>query len=78
MYMMIGIDLEKFPEYVTCLEFSQGLIKEQSVHTFPGFPCFFFPEFFRIVLTVPSELVVEACERIREFCETHYTLSKKR
>jgi tyrosine aminotransferase len=78
MYMMIGIDLDKFPAFETCFDFAQGLIKEQSVQTFPGYPCFFYPTFFRIVLTVPHDLINEACNRIREFCETHYTLSKKR
>jgi tyrosine aminotransferase len=69
--MMIGIDLKKFPEYSSCLEFTEGLIKEQSVLLFPGFPCFNFPGFFRIVLTVPENLIQEACERIKKFCETH-------
>lgn len=72
MYMMIGIDLEKFPKFTSCLEFTQFLTKEQSVQTFPGFPCFFYPSFFRIVLTVPENLITEACKRIKEFCEAHY------
>jgi tyrosine aminotransferase len=70
--MMIGIDLEHFPRFATCLEFTQGLTKEQSVLTFPGYPCFFFPSYFRIVLTVPGHLITEACKRIKEFCEDNY------
>ena len=70
--MMIGIDLERFPKFVTCLDFTNGLTREQSVQTFPGFPCFFYPSYFRIVLTVPENLITEACKRIKEFCETHY------
>lgn len=76
MYMMIGINLDKFPEFENCLEFAHALIREQSVQTLPGYPCFYFKNFFRIVLTVPHELIEEACIRIREFCETHFTLSK--
>lgn len=72
MYMMIGIELERFPQFATCLDFTQGLTREQSVQTFPGFPCFFYPSFFRIVLTVPEHLITEACRRIKEFCEAHY------
>lgn len=72
MYMMIGIDLDHFPKYSTCLEFTQGLTKEQSVQTFPGFPCFFFASYFRIVLTVPGDLIEEACKRIKEFCEDNH------
>lgn len=72
--MMIHVDLEKFASYSTCLEFTHGLTSEQSVQTFPGFPCFFYPSYFRIVLTVPEKLIVEACERINEFCKAHYLI----
>ncbi|WAR11816.1 ATTY-like protein [Mya arenaria] len=34
--------------------------------------CFDYPNFFRVVLTVPQEKLNEACERIAEFCERHY------
>lgn len=36
------------------------------------FQAFEYPNFFRIVVTVPQELMVEACGRIREFCQRHY------
>lgn len=71
MYLMVKIELEKFPKFNTCLEFSNQLMREQSVATFSGSPCFNFPGFFRIVLTVPENLIIEACERIKEFCEIH-------
>lgn len=72
MYLMAKIELEKFPKFSTCLEFTQQLIREQSVATFSGFPCFNFPGFMRIVLTVPQEMITSACLRIKEFCEQHY------
>ncbi|CAG9802486.1 unnamed protein product [Chironomus riparius] len=72
MYLMVKIELEKFPNIKNCLEFSKILLSEQSVSVFPGFPCFNFPGFFRIVLTVPEELIIEACGRIKMFCEKHY------
>ena len=34
--------------------------------------CFLYPNYFRIVLTVPENKMKEACQRIREFCEVHY------
>jgi tyrosine aminotransferase len=71
MYIMIKIQLEKFPDFSSCREFTEGLIQEQSVLLFPGSPCFNFEGFFRIVLTVPEDLLVEACGRIKEFCEVH-------
>lgn len=68
--MMIRIELDKFPKFSSCLDFTEALTKEQSVLTFPGFPCFNFPGFFRIVLTVPEDQLIEACGRIKSFCET--------
>lgn len=73
-YMMIGINLKNFPEFSSCLEFVEGLIAEQSVLTFPG-PCFDFPGYFRVVLTVPEDLIIEACNRIHEFCHKHFETS---
>lgn len=36
------------------------------------FQAFEYPNYFRIVVTVPQEMMVEACGRIREFCQHHY------
>lgn len=74
--MMVSIDLDKFPKFDSCLQFAQELIREQSVQTLPGYPCFYFANYLRIVLTVPHELIIEACLRIREFSESHFALSK--
>ena len=70
-YMMIGIEFDKFPKFKTCLEFMRGLAMEQSVFVFPG-EVFFFPGFIRVILTPTEKSLTEACERIKEFCETHY------
>lgn len=37
-----------------------------------SFQAFEYPNFFRIVVTVPEEQMLEACGRIQEFCLTHY------
>lgn len=34
--------------------------------------CFEYPNFFRVVITVPEVMMLEACSRIQEFCEQHY------
>ena len=34
--------------------------------------CFAFPGFFRIVLSIPNDKAVEACERLVQFCDRHY------
>lgn len=36
MYMMIGLDMENFPEYKTEMDLVQELVKEQSVFCLPG------------------------------------------
>lgn len=72
MFMMIGIELDKFPEFSSCLEFTQNLTREQSLQTIPGDPCLFYPGFIRIVLTAPEEMIIESCKRFDEFCKKHY------
>ena len=74
MYIMVKINIDRFSKFSSCLEFTEKLIEEQSVQTFPGFPCFDFPGYFRIVLTVPKSLLMEACDRIKEFCADHIQL----
>lgn len=76
MYMMIGIDIDSFPEYEDELQFVKSLVKEQSVFTLPG-QCFDYPNYMRIVLTVPEGLIWESCTRITEFCNKHYKNSFK-
>lgn len=71
MYMMVGLKLEHFPEISDDITFIERLVNEQSVFCLPG-SCFEYPSFMRIVLTVPRELINEACDRIADFCESHY------
>ena len=73
MYMMVCIDIANFPEYSNEMQFVQDLVKEQSVFCLPG-RCFGIDNYFRIVLTVPRDMIIEACNRIAEFCESHYKI----
>jgi tyrosine aminotransferase len=52
------------------LEFSQKLLREQSVFVLPG-QCFRAHNFFRIVFCAPGEMIAEAAARIAEFCRAH-------
>lgn len=70
MYMAIKIELEKFDGINSSMEFMRLLADEQNVFTFPS-ECFYQAGFLRIVITVPQELLIEACERISEFCQKH-------
>jgi len=70
MYMMVRVDMDRFPHFETDLQFVEKLVSEQSVFCLPG-KCFNYPNYFRIVLTVPDALMVEACDRIHAFCNEH-------
>jgi len=71
MYMMVGFNPDNFPSIKDDIEFSEMLVTEQSVMCLPG-SCFDYPNFVRLVLTVPEELILEACQRINEFCEKYF------
>merc|ERR1719285_1577793 len=70
MYMMVRIDRTRFPGFKSDLQFVERLVAEQSVFCLPG-KCFNYPNYVRIVLTVPAPLLQEACERMMEFCNSH-------
>ncbi|TMS05119.1 Tyrosine aminotransferase [Larimichthys crocea] len=67
----VGIDMDHFPDYKNDVDFTESLVTEQSVFCLPA-SAFEYPNFFRIVVTVPEEMMLEACSRIREFCQRHY------
>lgn len=72
MYMMVGVDQAGFSKkFDNDLEIVEAMVTEQSVFCLPG-KIFNIPNFFRIVLTVPEQFMVEACDRMAEFCSTHY------
>eukprot|EP00397_Hematodinium_sp_SG-2012_P030181 GEMP01031945.1.p1 GENE.GEMP01031945.1~~GEMP01031945.1.p1 ORF type:complete len:408 (+),score=89.60 GEMP01031945.1:134-1357(+) len=66
MYILVEADVARMG-LKNDLEFSQELLREESVVVLPG-QCFQIPNFFRIVITPPQDKLVEACERIRNFC----------
>ncbi|ORY97486.1 putative tyrosine aminotransferase [Syncephalastrum racemosum] len=70
MYMMVGIDTTQFKDIKDDVEFSQKLLKEENVLCLPG-QCFEIPNFVRIVITPPAEMLSEAYERMADFCARH-------
>lgn len=70
MYMMIEIKMSYFPKFLNELDFIKALLAEQSILCIPG-KCFNYPNFMRIVLTVPKDILQEACTRIISFCKEH-------
>jgi len=71
MYMMVRIDLDSFPDFANDIDFTERLMTEESVFCLPA-SCFAYPGFFRIVLSIPNDKAVEACERLILFCDRHY------
>ena len=71
MYLMVKIEIKNFPQFKSDLEFVERLVAEQSVFCLPG-KCFEYPNYFRIVLSVPNQLLREALNRIEQFCNSYY------
>jgi tyrosine aminotransferase len=53
MYLMVGIDPAKFKDIKNDVDFTQKLLREQSVFCLPAI-VFDSPNFFRIVTSVPK------------------------
>uniref|UniRef100_A0A1B0D770 Tyrosine aminotransferase n=2 Tax=Phlebotomus papatasi TaxID=29031 RepID=A0A1B0D770_PHLPP len=70
MYMMVGIDLELYSKFNDGMAFIKALVEEESVFGLPG-ECFSYPNYIRIIITIPEDKMREACERIKKFCATH-------
>ncbi|XP_050670137.1 tyrosine aminotransferase [Leptidea sinapis] len=77
MYMMIELKMALFPEFKNEFQFVEQLVTEQSVFCLPG-KCFEYPNYMRIVLTVPEEILREACQRITLFCTEHVTYENRK
>lgn len=67
MYMMVKVDMDRFPQFTTDLQFIEKLVSEESVHCMPG-KCFNYPGYMRLVLTLPINLLTQALDRIHSFC----------
>lgn len=72
MYLSICIN-EKI--YGTEKLFLQKLINEENVYCLPG-SAFFYPGMIRLALIYPKDVIVEACNRIANFCRTVYSNKK--
>ncbi|KAL5022654.1 hypothetical protein ScPMuIL_001809 [Solemya velum] len=73
-FMMIKISLEKFPEFQDDQEMAEQLATEQNVYCMPG-ELFLLPGYLRITITLPEDKIIEACDRIKQFCAKYYKSS---
>ena len=71
MYCMIGIDIDMFDDQINDdVEFSSLLLKEESLIVLPG-QCFRMKNFFRVVTCPSKNDLVEAYDRLEQFCARH-------
>ncbi|CAM6090319.1 unnamed protein product [Calypogeia fissa] len=70
MFMMIKLDLSMFEDINSDTEFTQVLLREESVLVLPGI-AFGIPNWFRIVFALSIPQLGEAWDRIEEFCSRH-------
>ncbi|CAF1007375.1 unnamed protein product [Rotaria sp. Silwood1] len=70
MYMLIRINPSDYNDIENDKDFFTKLICEESISCLPA-SVFGIDNFFRIVLTTPTDKTEEACQRIVEFCRRH-------
>lgn len=70
-YMLLGIQLDKFKDLKTSVAFMRRLAEEESILFFPS-ECFNYPNFLRVVLSTSEETIKEISKRITEFSKRHY------
>jgi len=71
MYIMMGIRVNEFKDIKNDVEFALKLLEEENVFVLPGkiFKC---ENFVRLVICPPPNLLSEASQRIKEFCQRHH------
>nr|AQX17838.1 tyrosine aminotransferase [Hormiphora californensis] len=70
MYMMVQIKVDQLADIEDDMKFVETLITEESVFPLPA-GIFGIPNFVRLVLTVPEDILREACRRMAQFCDRH-------
>lgn len=71
MYLLLGIDMDRFPAFKDDVEFAKALVIEQNIFLIPG-SAFLAPCHVRLVTASPPDVMRDACERIRDFCGKHH------
>lgn len=58
--------MEKLTQFKSSMDVFRALIVEQNIGTLPG-EIFNFDGFLRIVLSAPLDILIDGCNRIKEF-----------
>jgi len=70
MYLMVQIHVELFKDIADDRDFAQKLLTEELVFVLPA-AIFGAPNFVRLVICAPDDMLKSACERITNFCTNH-------
>ncbi|KAJ3091615.1 hypothetical protein HK102_014101, partial [Quaeritorhiza haematococci] len=66
----VGIDVNKFKDIENGLQFIEKLVQEEAVLGLPG-ECFNYKNYFRLVISLPGDVLKEALQRLAVFVERH-------
>lgn len=70
MYMLVGFDFTRFKDLQTDVQVYEALLQEESVVVLPG-SIFGAKGYVRVVFCASEEHLLEACNRIQQFCRRH-------
>jgi len=70
MYAMLKVDIESLEDIRDDAEFARKVLEEENLFMLPG-ACFNMPNFVRLVICPPAEVLQEAFQRLRLFCDRH-------
>jgi tyrosine aminotransferase len=71
MYLLLGVDIAHFPDFASDVEFCAALVKDQALFCIPG-QSFGIDNHMRLVIAAPNAVLVDACERLKDFCAKYY------
>lgn len=70
MYTMIRIEMSRLEGITDDADFARKLLEEENLFILPGL-CFNMPNFVRLVICPPAEVIQESFARLRSFCERY-------
>lgn len=70
MYAMLKVDIAALNDVKDDAELARKVLEEENLFMLPG-SCFNMPNFVRLVICPPPEVIQEAFERLRLFCDRH-------
>lgn len=70
MYIMLKIEFDLLFDISDDSQFAQKLLLEENLSVLPGL-CFSMGGYIRLVTCPPSDVIVDALERLRCFCSRH-------